>query len=129
MFSLTGLLYSATNWGINNMSARMSCLHIFSQAQLLCLNNQLGGKQHGITVLKQSIGEVNNISARRSHLQLFSQARVTDFSYHGTTVFYSAYYILILVFPRKKLIKKDKKRQQRKELCSYTQADKKAYHH
>ena len=88
--------------GVNNMSARMSCLHIFSQAKLLCLNNQLGGKQHGITVLKESIGEVNNISARTSHLQLFSQDHVTDFSYHGTTVYYSAYYLLILVFPRKK---------------------------
>ena len=40
---------------------------------------------------------------------------MTDFSYHGNTIYYSVYCIPFSIFSREKETKKDKKKQERKK--------------
>ena len=45
---------------------------------------------------------------------------MTDFSYHGNTIYYSVYYIPFLVFSRKKRLKRQEKASKKKNAYLYT---------
>ena len=45
---------------------------------------------------------------------------MTDFSYHGNTIYYSVYYIPFLVFSRKKRLKRQEKARKKKNAYLYT---------